>query len=93
MSQFFHGRVHRVDRGARQRFSHIPHPAADDIARRVWMALAKLPHPAADLGKEIAGLELEIILVQECHGRSARVGLIAAVRPKNLVTKPPYDCS
>ncbi len=63
MTELIHRAFHRVDRGLRQRFSHVADAAANQFFRRVRILFAKFADAARDLGKEIAGLKLQIIFV------------------------------
>ena len=55
--------MHGRDDGRRQRLRYVADAAADQAARRIRIRFTKLTHPPSDLGKEIAGLELEIVVV------------------------------
>src|SRR5947209_16313893 len=72
MSEFLDRAMHRVDCSARQRLGHIADAAADQVLRRVRMAIDKLLHPPSYLGKEIAGLELKIYFVEVSHSLGGR---------------------
>ena len=59
--------MHRGDDRRRQRLGHVADAAANQPLGRIRIRLAKFAHPPRDLGKEIAGLELEIVVVQVSH--------------------------
>ena len=64
---FVHGLVHRGDDGGRQRLGHIADAAADEAFGGFRIRVAKRLHAPADFGKQIAGFEFEIIVVEKCH--------------------------
>ena len=66
-AHFIDGAVHRCDHGLRQRLGDIADPAANDALRGLGIRLPKSLHPPGDLGKEITGLELEIVFIQQNH--------------------------
>ena len=70
MRQFLDRLVHRLDRRRRERLGDVADAAADDVRRGCRIRVAKFLHPPGDLGKEIAGLELEVIFVEISHGCS-----------------------
>ena len=63
-------RLHRAHGARRQRLGHIADPAADDPAREVGPLGGEGRDAARDLGEEVAGGELQVVLVDECHGGS-----------------------
>ena len=67
VAEFLDGRMHGINGSARQRLGHVADAAADEIVGGVRIAIGELLHAPADLGKEIAGLQLEVIFVQERH--------------------------
>jgi hypothetical protein len=55
--------MHRRDDRRRQRLRHIADAAANQAPGSLRIRRAKLAHAPGDLRKEIAGLELEVVVV------------------------------
>jgi hypothetical protein len=55
--------MHRGDDRWRQRLGHVADAAANQTPGRFRIRRAKFGYPASDLGKKIAGLELQVIVV------------------------------
>ena len=68
ISHFIHGGVKCLHAGGGQGFGHIANAAADQARGGVRIGLGKLVHAAANLGEEITGLQLQVMLVDVCHG-------------------------
>ena len=67
-----HGPVQRLARGGGQRLGHVADAAADEALGGLRIRGAKGIHPAGDFGKEIAGAELEVVVVEQSHRRKRR---------------------
>jgi len=48
-------------------FGHVADAAADEALGRLGVRVAKRLHAPADFRKQVAGFELEIIVVKKCH--------------------------
>jgi hypothetical protein len=78
--EFVGGRVHRGDRGGRQRLGHVSHAAADDARGERRVALGERTDAARDLGEEVARGQLQVVVVDERHDRSCAGAACAAGR-------------
>jgi len=63
-----HGRAHRLHDGRGEGKGHVADPEADHV--RLGVRLLEGRHATPDLGKEVAGLELPVVLVDVRHGRA-----------------------
>ena len=67
VAHLIHGLVHRVAHRRGQRLGHVADAAADHALRRLRICGGESLHAPGDLGKEVAGLELEVVFVEEGH--------------------------
>jgi hypothetical protein len=65
-AEFVDGSAHGLDDSGGERESDVTDAEPDDLCFGV--RLGEHAHAAPDLGKEVAGLELAVVLVQTCHG-------------------------
>lgn len=66
---FIDGAVQRRDDGGRERLGDIADAAADEAFGGVGVGVAEGFHAPADFGKEVAGFEFEVVVVEVGHGR------------------------
>jgi hypothetical protein len=67
VSQFIDRALHRFDSSGRERLGNITDSAADQAPGAFRMSVAEFAHAPRHLWKEIAGLKLQVILVQVSH--------------------------
>ena len=59
--------VQRGDHGGRQRLRHVADTTADQALGSLGIRLAENFHAPGNLGEEVAGFELEVVVVEEGH--------------------------
>ena len=62
-----HGLVECGEDGSRKRFGDVADAAADHVFRGVGILVAEKFHAPRDLGEEVSGAELEVVVVEEGH--------------------------
>ena len=68
VGHFIDGGVKRLHAGGGQGLGHVANAAANQARGGVWVGLGKFVHTAANLGEEITGLQLQVMLIDVCHG-------------------------
>ena len=72
IGEFIDRCVHgRNDRG-RKRLSDIADAAADDLFRNGGIGLCEHGHAAGDFGEQVAGGQLQVVVVDDCHESQGR---------------------
>ena len=68
-AHFIHRPVHGGHHGRGQWLGHIADAAADQPFGGIRMGIAERLHPAPDFREQVAGLEFQVIVVEQCHKR------------------------
>ena len=68
--QLVDGRMHRLNHGGGKRFGDVADAQANDVRGRVLVA--ECLHPPADFRKQVAGGQLEIMLIDIGHNRLSK---------------------